>query len=188
MSVAFDSVATVADRQPARSERSVWNVVQTLPHAESQVGKFLVAHGLDVYAPQFPVSAGTKPTSVRGRRYRYVFPSYLFVKTPMAFAAWDVVRWAPGVRRVLQQDGLPAVVADDVVDHLRQRLAQRALKPLRQKFGPGQRVVIESGPLRMLDAIFDRELNTTTRVQVLIELLGRPLKVEVDPATLRPAS
>ena len=39
----------------------------------------------------------------------------------------------------------------------------------------------------MVDAIFDRELNTSERVQVLVQLLGRPMTVVVDAAILRPA-
>jgi hypothetical protein len=36
----------------------------------------------------------------------------------------------------------------------------------------------------MVDAIFERELGAPARVQVLVQLLGRPLTVEVDPAIL----
>jgi hypothetical protein len=39
----------------------------------------------------------------------------------------------------------------------------------------------------MVDAIFERELKAAARVQILIQLLGRPLMVEVDPAILRAA-
>ena len=54
-------------------------------------------------------------------------------------------------------------------------------------FTPGQPVVIERGPLAMVDAIFERELNTSERVQVLVRLLGRSMPIAVDAASLRPA-
>jgi hypothetical protein len=47
--------------------------------------------------------------------------------------------------------------------------------------------VIQSGPLRMVDAIFERNLDASQRVQVLVQLLGRPLAVELDAAILRAA-
>ena len=41
--------------------------------------------------------------------------------------------------------------------------------------------------LRMVDAIFSAELDASTRVRFLVQLLGRPVAVEVDPTILRAA-
>ena len=40
----------------------------------------------------------------------------------------------------------------------------------------------------MVDAIFEKNLDATQRVQVLVQLLGRPLSVELDAAIVRAAS
>src|SRR5438876_11291987 len=165
----------------------MWHVLHAAPNCEPQVCKFLGLHGIDGYAPRFPPAPRTKPGSVRDRRHRWVFPCYVFFRTPEAFALWDTIRWAPGVRRLLQQDGKPGFIADSVIEHIRGRLEARTLAPARQGFQAGQRVVIERGPLAMVDAIFDRQLGGASRVQILIDLLGRPLKVTVDAAMLRPA-
>jgi transcription antitermination factor NusG len=161
----------------------VWNVVHTHPNHENQVAKFLALHGIEVYVPRFPAAAGTRSGSVRDLRPRLVFPGYLFLKPPVGFGRWDVVRWAPGVRRVLGDGGSPSGVPDAVVDRIGVRLAQATGR--RPAFTRGQPVVIERGPLAMVDAIFDRELNTSERVQVLVQLLGRPMTVVVDAAILR---
>jgi hypothetical protein len=39
----------------------------------------------------------------------------------------------------------------------------------------------------MIDAIFEGELDAPSRVRLLVQLLGRPLSVEVDLAILRAA-
>jgi transcription antitermination factor NusG len=165
----------------------MWNVLHVAPNGEPQVCKFLGLHGIEGYAPQFPAPPRTKPGSVRDRRHRWVFPGYVFFKTAGDFGRWDLIRWAPGVRRMLQEDGEPGTVDDLVVDHIRQRLAERSLTPTRPTFRQGQSVVIQSGPLRMVDAIFERNLDAPARVQILVHLLGRPLAVEVDPAILKAA-
>jgi len=165
----------------------VWNVLYTNPNQDTQVAKFLGLHGIEVYAPQFAPAARTRPGSVRDRRRRLVFPGYLFLRVPPQFRHWDVVRWAPGVRRVLSDNGAPACVADAVVDRIRVRLMEEPAIGRPPKFTPGQPVVIERGPLAMVDAIFDRALNTSERVQVLVHLLGRPMTVAVDAAVLRSA-
>jgi transcription antitermination factor NusG len=165
----------------------MWHVLHTAPQAEPQVCKFLAVQGLDTYAPQFLPPTRTKRGSVRDRRRRWVFPGYLFLKVPDGFMQWDVIRWAPGVRRLLQEEGAPAVLADSIIEHLRLRLAENRFSTPRQTFHPGQRVLIERGPLAAVDAIFDSELDARARVRVLVQLLGRQVAVEIDPAALRPA-
>jgi transcriptional antiterminator RfaH len=164
----------------------VWNVVHTNPNHEAQVARFFALHEIEVYAPRLPAPPRTRPGSVRALRHRWVFPGYLFMKVPAGFFRWEVVHHAPGVRRVLTQDGAPSLVAEAVIERIRTRLSAPA--PRRPAFRSGQRLVIERGPLAMVDAIFDRELNSSERVQVLVHLLGRPMTVAVDAAILRPAS
>ena len=163
----------------------MWHVLHAAPQCEPQVCKFLALYGVEGYAPQFPPPPRTRPGSVRDRKHRWVFPGYVFIKTPEDFGEWDVVRWAPGVRRMLDQDGSPALLDDSVIDHLRRRLAERELTQRRPSFERGQSVTVLSGPLRMVDAIFESELDAPSRVRILVQLLGRPLSVEVDPAILR---
>ena len=165
----------------------MWHVLYVAPHSEPQLCKFLWVHGVEVVAPQFPPSPRTRPGSVRDRRNRFVFPGYVFFRVPVTFANWDLIRWAPGVRRVLQEDGSAACLSDDVVDHIQRRLAERSLRAQRQRFVRNQPVIIQSGPLRMVDAIFERELDVPERVRILVQLLGRSVPVEVDPAILRAA-
>ena len=165
----------------------MWNVAHTKPNQEGQVAKFLALHQIEAYAPHFAPPARTRPGSVRDRRQRLVFPGYLFLRVPPRFARWDLVHWAPGVRRVLTDGGSPARVQDGIVERIRERLFEEAGSRTRLAFTPGQRLVIERGPLAMVDAIFDKALNSSERVQVLVHLLGRPMTVAVDAAILRPA-
>jgi transcription antitermination factor NusG len=164
----------------------MWNVLHVAPHAEVPVRKFLGVQGIEAYAPQFAPPPRTRPGSIRDRKQRWVFPGYVFFRVADGFGRWDIIRWAPGVRQVLQQDAAPALLADAVVERIRQRLADRSLVQPAARFRPGQPVIIQSGPLRMLDAIFDRKLDAPERVQVLVQLLGRSLAVQLDPTILKP--
>src|SRR5579864_8788511 len=91
----------------------MWHVLHAAPNCEPQVCKYLGLHGIDGYAPQFPPPARTKPGSVRDRKQRWVFPGYVFFKIEEGFSSWDLIRWAPGVRRMLQEDGAPATLRDE---------------------------------------------------------------------------
>lgn len=164
----------------------MWHVLHVAPNNELQVSRLLSLRGMETFAPQFPAPPRTRPGSVRDRRARWLFPGYLFFKVGSGFPDWETIRWAPGVRRVLQQDGSPGVVGEDVVEHIRLRLREHAVTPPEPRFQRGQAVVIERGPLAMVDAIFQRQLPASRRVEILVQMLGRPLSVTVDSAILRP--
>ena len=168
--------------------RSYWFVLQTGPQRELPLAKLLETRGLQAYVPQFPLPKRAKPGSVRSSRTRLVFPGYLFFKAPAGFRDWDAVQWAAGVRRILQQDGGPAVVNDAVVDHLKDRLAAGELALTKPEFRAGQPVLIERGALAAVDAIFDKYLDSQSRVRVLVEMMGRPVRVQVDLGDLRQAA
>ncbi|MBV9100416.1 MAG: hypothetical protein JOZ46_01045 [Candidatus Dormibacteraeota bacterium] len=165
----------------------MWHVVHTAPNAEPRVCRTLALAGLETYAPEYPRARNTRPGSVRDKRRQRVFPGYVLFAAPAGFNAWHTVRWAPGVRCVLEQGGEAGVVDDVIVDELRRRLALLPPRTLASSFRAGQRVVIDRGPLATLDALFDRPAGASDRVQILVNLLGRQLSVEIDAASLRAA-
>ena len=48
-------------------------------------------------------------------------------------------------------------------------------------------MVIERGPLAAVDAIFDCELDRQSRIQVLVQMMGRRLPVAIDVKDVRQA-
>jgi transcription antitermination factor NusG len=164
---------------------AAWWTLQTAPHNELHVCKHLSVLGLDCYAPEFAQVRNTRPGSVRDRRHHWVFPGYVFSRSLADPPAWATLRWVPGVVRVLEQDGAPALLSDDIIRQLRQRIAERTLRQPGPRWTPGERVLIARGPLAPLDAIFDQELDAPARVQILVHLMGRELPVTIDPMHLR---
>ena len=52
------------------------------------------------------------------------------------------------------------------------------------RFKPGEQMVIKNGPLKYLEAVFDRALSNWDRAMVLVDLLGRLTRCEVDVSCL----
>jgi transcription antitermination factor NusG len=76
-------------------------------------------------------------------------------------------------------------VADEIVELLRRRLEgieEAGYGNLKQ----GDRVRITSGPLRDLEAIFDRPVSAADRVRVLLDVMGRMTPVEIDHSEISP--
>jgi transcription antitermination factor NusG len=164
---------------------SPWCVLRSASHHELHVCKQLAGYGIETYAPEFPRPARTQPGSVRDRRHRWVFPGYVFFRLPITVDGWRVIRWAPGVRGILEVDGGPGALPDVVIRHLQRRIGSMTLDPAGVAFKRGEPVVVERGPLAAVDAIFDRELDSPARVQILVQMMGRELPVQIDPRNLR---
>src|SRR5438128_2379062 len=163
----------------------MWHTLYTAPNRERQVAQLLEQRDVRTYLPRFDSPDRTRAGSVRDRRPRWVFPGYLFFRVPPDSDGWQHIGRTAGVRRVLSQDNQPAVLADAVIEHLERRLREGLLQPPRRGFRPGEPVVIERGSLAAVDAIFDRELDKPSRVQILVHLLGRPVHVQIDPNHIR---
>ncbi len=163
----------------------LWCVLRSAPHRELHVCKQLDAYGIETYAPEFPRIGRTQPGSVRDKRHRWVFPGYIFFRPPERAEDWGIFRWAPGVRGILEVDGGPGALSDAVVRHLQRRVAETTAVSTGIRFKRGEPVVVERGPMAAVDAIFDRELDSPARVQILVQMMGRELPVQIDPSYLR---
>jgi transcription antitermination factor NusG len=76
------------------------------------------------------------------------------------------------------------VVADEIVEIIRERLdviEEVGYGGLKQ----GDRVRIISGPLRDLEAVFDKPMSPTNRVRILLDVVGRMTPVEIDYSDIK---
>lgn len=157
-----------------------WYVLRTKPRAEAQVSQLLAPRGIPCYCPQL-----TRRLSGR-LRTEPLFPGYLFARLGADPEHWKLARWSPGVAYILGGERSYVPVPDDVVGALRTRAAYESARAQRITFRAGEPVVIASGPLAGLEAVFDRMLSPSGRSRVLLEFLSRFTPVELNLALLRP--
>jgi transcription antitermination factor NusG len=159
-----------------------WYALYTKPNAEAQVARTLIERGFAAYLPMLPPRGDA--------RARPLFPAYLFVRCDLSEVIVDHLQWIPGLRRILTFDGRPAVVPDGAVklieDGMREIDAAGGL-PL-HTFKPGDKVIIEEGPLAGLRGIFEGPLKPAERVHILVRFLGETNRAEVPVADLRKAA
>ena len=111
------------------------------------------------------------------------FPSYLFARVDLQSNDYLTVRRTPGLRGIVSFDGRVASVPDDVVVEIRERLPRLEESGYfdgKALYQHDDRVRVKSGPLKGLEAIFDRALSQRGRVKIFLELLGRLTACEVD--------
>ncbi|MGB5932630.1 MAG: transcription termination/antitermination NusG family protein [Anaerolineae bacterium] len=151
-----------------------WFALYTKSHKEQQVCSFLQSKGLETYLPTVKIR--------KNGNYRVTpfFSCYLFVRADPLNGLFSL-RWTPGLRKVVSFGDQPAVVDDNAVSFLRQRLAEMQESGYEEyRFKPGDRVVMTSGPLRDFEAVFERGLSSGQRARLLVDFLGRWTRCEVE--------
>jgi transcriptional antiterminator RfaH len=157
-----------------------WYALYTKPRKEHQVDAALRGQGIETYLPtvQRKVRRRDRPDRV------VYFPCYLFARIDLTVVPRSTIDWMPGIRRIVGSGGQPAVVDAEIIEMVRQRLEaieEVGCGNLKQ----GDRVRIISGPLRDLEAVFDKPMSPANRVRILLDVVGRMTPVEIDYSEIK---
>ncbi len=163
---------------------SNWIVLTTQPHREDLAMENLIRQDFHPYCPMI-----VKRIKHARRAYdakRPLFPGYIFVEYQARQQLWRPLLGTFGVRSVLRNGEVPALLPSGFVESLKVREIDGAIhKPVRP-FEPGQAVVINGGPF---DGLVGQilEIREADRVVLLLNLLNQETKVRVETKMLRSA-
>lgn len=158
---------------------SRWYVVQTHPHSENKAAAHLARQSFTTYLPRY------LKRRRHARRVETVaaplFPRYLFVAIDTKVQRWRSIHSTVGVARLISHGEDPVPVPCCVIDDLRRSETANGFVHLdqRPKFAPGDQV-------RILDGVFAAQLGLyegmtdSERVAVLLDLLGRKVRITLD--------
>jgi len=154
-----------------------WYAVHTRPHAEARALENLERQGFEAWLPLY------RKQRRRARRseqvLRPLFPRYLFVVLDLDGEQWRPVLSTYGVADLVGSGDGPLALADAVIDALRARADEDGHYTLARGLKSGDKVRIESGPMRALEGILEVE-GDTDRVVVMLHLLGREVRVKLS--------
>lgn len=159
-----------------------WYVLQSKPKKENQLYAYLESQGFEVFYPTIRV----QPVNPRSSKIRPYFPRYMFVHVDLETVGISALQWVPGAVGLVQFEHYAASVPDPVIHELKRRVAAIEAAGGIQLEGLKRHdpVRITHGPLAGYDAIFDLRLSSSQRVQVLLEILGRQVKVKIDASMI----
>ena len=160
-----------------------WYTVRSKPRREFAAATLLTKAGIEVYVPMIRAhKQHGKPPVLEP-----LFPSYFFSRLDPFMGEIRLASYTPGVRHVIGYDNQPWPVPDELVSSIQERLAHSQGPAGLVDYRHGERLIITQGPLRDVEAIFDRRLSATGRVRVLIRILERYCPAEIHVAQLRRA-
>ena len=159
-----------------------WHVLFAKPRQERKVRDHLAQQEIEAFLPLLPPLRPDEAT-----RPRPLFPRYLFARFDMAETSVERIHWTPGLVSILMFDGQYAVVGNEVIAYLRERIASlEARRPM--PYAPGQRVRLPADhPFARMEAIFEKPCSDAKWAYILLETLGRIVRCQVELARLEPA-
>lgn len=163
------------------SNTARWYLIQTKPRQEARAEEHLLRQHFECYRPVKASSSSRGTPSARTGEA--LFPGYLFIRLDCIHDNWYPIRSTRGVSRVVSFGGQPTPVRDELIEQLRQRLAQCASAPA-ATFAPGERVQVSGGSFSDIEAIFVSS-DGEERSVILLNLLQREQKVRVPTRYLQ---
>lgn len=156
-----------------------WYVVQSQPNAEQKAVVHLNRQGFETYLPRY------LKRRRHARRVEIVaaplFPRYLFVGIDLQAHRWRSIFSTIGVSRLVCNGETPQAVADRVVEALKARHDATGYVKLapRPKLRPGEAIRVLDGAFADCLGLYEG-LRDADRVAILLDLLGRKVRVMVD--------
>jgi transcription antitermination factor NusG len=168
------SVVPAADRRVRN-----WYALYTCPRHEKSVALQVEQRALTCFLPLYRSVRLWKDR--RKELELALFPGYVFIRISLM----DKLRVLelPSVVNLVSVNGVPAVLPEVEIEHLRQRLSLGARLEPHPYLCAGRRVRVTAGPMQGLEGIVVRR-KEGCRVVFSLELLMRSVAVEVDEAVL----
>jgi transcriptional antiterminator RfaH len=162
-----------------------WFAVVTKPRQEQIALQNLQRQGFECFLPM-----AENPYQRRSKKQQKIieplFPRYLFINAIAETQNLAPVRSTKGVISLVRFGTELAVIPAQIINAIKQSISADTglikIEPV--PITPGDTVRVFDGPLSGLNGIV-QEKNSERRAILLIEILGRPTRVEVDALTLQ---
>ncbi|HEX9047468.1 MAG TPA: transcriptional activator RfaH [Verrucomicrobiae bacterium] len=161
-----------------------WYSVRTKPKHEHIASANLQRHlELPVFYPRIRLEKMTRRGLVRV--VEPLFPCYLFVRCIVEERDVDI-QHVSGVSRLVKFGHKYPPVADAVIEDLQSCFGASELIAVESHLAPGDEVTVASGAFAGMSAQVLKNLPAKKRVQLLLDILGRPTTVEVERDVVMP--
>ena len=159
-----------------------WYVIHTQPQQEERASMNLRSWGIETLTPKVRVNKYNQFTSKLSRVPKHMFPSYIFGRFRFN-KEYHRVRFTRGVHSVVTFVGTPALVEDEIIDLIRSRIGPdgfvRTLEEL-ENLEAGDQVIIKDGRFKGFCGVFDRKIQDSERVRILLDTVSFQAHVVVD--------
>ncbi|HML39098.1 MAG TPA: transcription termination/antitermination NusG family protein [Bellilinea sp.] len=161
-----------------------WYAINSHTNKEDILTHHLETMGYEVYFPQMRV----KPVNPRARKIVPYFPGYLFVRADIKQTGLSVFQWMPHAKGLVVFGEEPSIVSENLIQTLQTKLELLNTENEKQKspYKPGDLLMIDQGPFKGYEAIFNEQISGKDRVRVLLKMLSnQSIPLELNLSSVR---
>ncbi len=161
-----------------QTQTPAWYSARTKPkHEHIATANLRKNMELEVFSPRLRLEKLTRRGLVR--LTEPLFPCYIFVRCVIE-EHLNEIQHTSGVNRLVHFGGKIPVVPDLIIEELQHYFATDETITIEGRLVPGDEVTVASGAFAGLSACVLKSLPAKKRVQILLDILGRPTLVEVE--------
>lgn len=161
-----------------QEEQPGWYAIYTKSMEEGRVEGNLRAWGVETFAPKIKVRRDNEFTGKPVYYTRPLFPRYTFAKFKLS-GFLHKITFTRGVQNIVSFGGLPTVIDDEIIDHIKSRVDEEGFVKL-DDFQPGDKVVIKGGSFKNLAGIFDSTLKDRERVSIFLTAVSFQNRIVIE--------
>ena len=159
-------------------ESPAWYCARTKPKHEHIAAANLRKNlNLEVFHPRLRIERATRRGVMRVSEP--LFPCYIFFRCIIEEKLGEIQR-TNGVNTVVHFARWIPKIADGVIEELKECFEGEETMTVKDRLSPGEEVVVVDGAFSGMCAFVLRVMPARKRVQVLLDVLGRPTPAEVD--------
>jgi transcriptional antiterminator RfaH len=169
-------------KQRMQTQIPAWYCARTKPKHEHIAAANLRKNlNLEVFHPRLRIERATQRGVVRV--VEPLFPCYIFVRCVVE-EKMNEIRHSNGINSLVHFGDRIPKVADSIIEELQECFDAEEPMTVENRLSPGDEVSVADGAFAGMSAFVLRNMPARKRVQVLLDILGRPTPVEVDRNSL----
>jgi len=148
-----------------------WYAIHTHRHQENRAEANLNAFIDETFFPKIKEQRRNQFSGALTSITKPFFSSYLFARFDLK-KLLHKVWYTRGVHSIVGYGGCPTPVDDEIIKFIQMRTDKDGFVQFDEDFKPGDRVMIKGGPLSPLIGVFERQMNDSERVMILLQAIN----------------
>jgi len=158
-----------------------WHCLRTQTKREHIAASLLHQNeSIEVFCPR--ISQIRKTRAGKKRFVEAMFPGYIFAKFDY-INQHRLVMHSQGISRIVEQ-GNRRTVPENLIQELMQSLTEGIVEMPDPSIEPGKEIEFVSGALQGLNGKVIAQLPAQKRVEILLDFLGREIRIEADVSNI----
>ena len=175
------------DARTTDNSLSLWYAIHTHLHQETRAEANLEAWHVGTFYPKVKSKRRNEFNGAITYITKPLFPGYLFARFELG-QLLNKVSLTRGVASVVSFAGTPCPIEDEVIEFIRQRADNNGFVQLDEPLKPGDKVVMKGGMLDSLSGVFEREMNDSERVMILLQTISYQGHIIVEKNSIQRAA